>query len=60
VLNDRGAGRLPRLDRLMQLVDRRLFETKRLVLRTRLLCHNRAPLASRKSNGAAARAGTVL
>jgi hypothetical protein len=44
----------------MQLVDRRLFETKRLVLRTRLLCHNRAPLASRKSNGAAARAGTVL
>ena len=32
VLHDRDAGGLPRLDRLVQFVDRRLFEAKRLGL----------------------------
>ena len=40
VLNNGDAGCPPRLDRLMQLVDGRLFETKRLALRTALICHD--------------------
>ena len=37
VLHDRDAGRLPGLDRRVQLVDRRLFQTKRLVVRDGLV-----------------------
>ena len=44
VLNDRDAGRLPGLDGRVQLLDRRLVQTKRLALCARLCGHDVAPL----------------
>ena len=44
VPDDRHAGRLPRPDRLVQLVDRRFFEAKRLAPRSAFVGHERSAL----------------
>jgi hypothetical protein len=46
VLHDGDAGGLPRLDRRVQLLDRRFFQTKRRLLCTELRCHAAVPLVS--------------
>jgi hypothetical protein len=44
VLHDRDAGGLPRRDRRVQILDRRLFQTKRLLVCTELRGHSVTPL----------------
>ena len=48
LLDNIDAGRLSGLDRCVQFINRRLFETKSLILHAECPCHDVAPLISSK------------